>query len=128
MSPPSSAVPVVAAAASFCGALFTQYGDAVTETFSRTDADLGWALAISRVNLLTVCGEGDPQPADVLPTAEPSSPSFARTSTAVVTPGRMSCSTKLSHPGRIEQIAASAADIQLRGFMARVYAQVALTS
>ncbi|WIF67938.1 hypothetical protein QN096_02040 [Metapseudomonas otitidis] len=27
------------------------------------------ALAISRVNLLTVCGEGDPQPADVLPTA-----------------------------------------------------------
>jgi len=60
--------------------------------------------------------------------SKPGLPSFARTSTPVVTPGLMSCSTKLSHPGRIEQIAASAADIQLRGFMAGVYAHLALRS
>jgi len=47
-----AAICVVAAAASFCGALFTQYGDAVTETFAKSDADLGWALAISRVGVL----------------------------------------------------------------------------
>lgn len=47
-----AAIAVVAAAASFCGALFTQNGDAVTETFSRSDSDLGWALAISRVGVL----------------------------------------------------------------------------
>jgi MFS family permease len=47
-----AAISLVAAAASFCGALFTQYGDAVTETFHRSDADLGWALAISRVGVL----------------------------------------------------------------------------
>lgn len=47
-----AAISVVAAAASFCGALFTQNGDAVTETFGRSDADLGWALAISRVGVL----------------------------------------------------------------------------
>lgn len=46
------AIAVIAAAASFAGALFTQNGDAVTETFSRTDADLGWALAISRIGVL----------------------------------------------------------------------------
>ncbi|GMU79920.1 MAG: hypothetical protein AMXMBFR46_27090 [Acidimicrobiia bacterium] len=47
-----AAIAVVAAAASFCGALFTQNGDAVAETFGRSDADLGWALAISRVGVL----------------------------------------------------------------------------
>ncbi|MFA5882803.1 MAG: MFS transporter [Acidimicrobiia bacterium] len=47
-----AAISVVAAAASFCGALFTQNGDAVTETFSRSDSDLGWALAISRIGVL----------------------------------------------------------------------------
>ena len=47
-----AAIAVVAAAASFCGALFTQNGDAVTETFSRSDSDLGWALAISRIGVL----------------------------------------------------------------------------
>lgn len=47
-----AAISMVAAAASFCGALFTQNGDAVTETFSRSDADLGWALAISRIGVL----------------------------------------------------------------------------
>jgi len=47
-----AAVAVVAAAASFCGALFTQNGDAVTETFARSDSDLGWALAISRIGVL----------------------------------------------------------------------------
>jgi len=47
-----AAIAIVAAAASFCGALFTQNGDAVTDTFHRTDSDLGWALAISRVGVL----------------------------------------------------------------------------
>ena len=47
-----AAIAVVAAAASFCGALFTQNGDAVTDTFHRSDSDLGWALAISRVGVL----------------------------------------------------------------------------
>ena len=47
-----AAIAVVAAAASFCGALFTQNGDAVTQTFSRSDSDLGWALAISRIGVL----------------------------------------------------------------------------
>jgi MFS family permease len=47
-----AAIAVVAAAASFCGALFTQNGDAVTETFNRSDSDLGWALAVSRVGVL----------------------------------------------------------------------------
>jgi MFS family permease len=47
-----AAIAVVAAAASFCGALFTQNGDAVTDTFHRSDADLGYALAISRVGVL----------------------------------------------------------------------------
>ena len=47
-----AAISVAAAAASFCGALFTQYGDAVTDTFSRSDSDLGWALAISRIGVL----------------------------------------------------------------------------
>jgi MFS family permease len=47
-----AAIAVVAAAASFCGALFTQNGDAVTETFARSDSDLGWALAISRIGVL----------------------------------------------------------------------------
>jgi MFS family permease len=47
-----AAIAIVAAAASFCGALFTQNGDAVTETFHRSDSDLGWALAISRVGVL----------------------------------------------------------------------------
>jgi MFS family permease len=45
-------IALVAAAASFCGALFTQNGDAVTETFGRSDADLGWALAVSRVGVV----------------------------------------------------------------------------
>ena len=47
-----AAISVVATAASFCGALFTQNGDAVTQTFSRSDSDLGWALAISRIGVL----------------------------------------------------------------------------
>jgi len=47
-----AAIAVVAAGASFCGALFTQNGDAVTDTFGRSDADLGWALAISRLGVL----------------------------------------------------------------------------
>lgn len=47
-----AAIAVVAAVASFCGALFTQNGDAVTESFRRSDADLGWALAISRLGVL----------------------------------------------------------------------------
>src|SRR5262245_55741334 len=47
-----AAIAVVAAAASFCGALFTQNGDAVTDTFHRSDKDLGYALAISRVGVL----------------------------------------------------------------------------
>jgi MFS transporter, putative metabolite:H+ symporter len=47
-----AAIALVAASASFCGALFTQNGDAVTDTFHRSDADLGWALAISRVGVL----------------------------------------------------------------------------
>lgn len=47
-----AAIAVVAAAASFCGALFTQNGDAVAETFGKSDPDLGWALAFSRVGVL----------------------------------------------------------------------------
>jgi MFS family permease len=47
-----AAIAIVAASASFCGALFTQNGDAVTDTFHRSDSDLGWALAISRVGVL----------------------------------------------------------------------------
>jgi len=39
-------------AAGLCGALFTQNGDAAAEAFARSDADLGWALAVSRVGVL----------------------------------------------------------------------------
>ncbi|HEY7105149.1 MAG TPA: MFS transporter [Acidimicrobiia bacterium] len=47
-----AAVALVALVANFCGTLLTQNGDAVTDTFSKTDADLGVALAIARIGVL----------------------------------------------------------------------------
>jgi MFS family permease len=47
-----AAVALVALVANFCGALLTQNGDAVTDTFSKTDSDLGFALAIARIGVL----------------------------------------------------------------------------
>jgi MFS family permease len=47
-----AALSLVALLANFCGALLTQNGDAVTETFGRSDTALGFALAIARVGVL----------------------------------------------------------------------------
>jgi MFS family permease len=46
------AIAAVAAIASFCGALFTQNGDAVTDAFHRSDSALGVALAVARIGVL----------------------------------------------------------------------------
>ena len=47
-----AAVALVALVANFCGTLLTQNGDAVTDTFGKTDSDLGFALAIARIGVL----------------------------------------------------------------------------
>jgi MFS family permease len=47
-----AALALVAVAGGFCGALFTQNGDAAAEAFARSDSDLGWALAVSRIGVL----------------------------------------------------------------------------
>jgi MFS family permease len=46
------ALALVAVIANFCGALLTQNGDAVTDTFHRSDETLGLALAIARAGVL----------------------------------------------------------------------------
>jgi MFS family permease len=46
------ALSLVALIANFCGALLTQNGDAVTDTFNRSDEALGLALAIARAGVL----------------------------------------------------------------------------
>jgi MFS family permease len=47
-----AALALVALVANFCGALLTQNGDAVTDTFAKTDSDLGVALAVARIGVL----------------------------------------------------------------------------
>jgi MFS family permease len=47
-----AALAFVALVANFCGGLLTQNGDAVTDTFHRSDEALGLALAIARVGVL----------------------------------------------------------------------------
>ena len=47
-----AALAFVAVVANFCGGLLTQNGDAVTDTFHRSDEALGLALAIARVGVL----------------------------------------------------------------------------
>jgi MFS family permease len=46
------ALALVALIANFCGALLTQNGDAVTDTFNRSDEALGLALAVARAGVL----------------------------------------------------------------------------
>ncbi|MEX2254672.1 MAG: MFS transporter, partial [Acidimicrobiia bacterium] len=47
-----AAVALVGAIANFSGALLTQNGDAVTDSFGQTDEALGFALALSRIGVL----------------------------------------------------------------------------
>jgi MFS family permease len=47
-----AAVALVGALANFSGSLLTQNGDAVTDSFGRSDEALGFALAVSRVGVL----------------------------------------------------------------------------
>ena len=47
-----AALAAVALVANFCGALLSQNGDAVTDTFDRSDEALGVALAIARAGVL----------------------------------------------------------------------------
>jgi MFS family permease len=47
-----AAVALVGALANFSGSLLTQNGDAVTDSFGRSDEALGFALALSRVGVL----------------------------------------------------------------------------
>ena len=47
-----AALATAAIVVNFCGALLTQNGDAVTDTFGRTDQELGAALAIARAGVL----------------------------------------------------------------------------
>lgn len=47
-----AALATAAVVANFCGALLTQNGDAVTDTFGRTDQELGEALAVVRAGVL----------------------------------------------------------------------------
>ena len=47
-----AAVALVGALANFSGSLLTQNGDAVTDSFHRTDEALGFALALSRIGVL----------------------------------------------------------------------------
>lgn len=47
-----AALAVVALVANFCGGLLTQNGDAVTDTFHKSDTALGFALAIARIGVL----------------------------------------------------------------------------
>jgi predicted MFS family arabinose efflux permease len=47
-----AALATAAIVVNFCGALLTQNGDAVTDTFGRTDEELGEALAVARAGVL----------------------------------------------------------------------------
>src|SRR4029453_18216949 len=47
-----AAVALVGALANFSGSLLTQNGDAVTDSFGRSDEALGFALALSRIGVL----------------------------------------------------------------------------
>jgi MFS family permease len=47
-----AAIALVGALANFSGSLLTQNGDAVTDSFHRTDEALGFALALSRIGVL----------------------------------------------------------------------------
>ncbi len=47
-----AALATAAIVVNFCGALLTQNGDAVTDTFGRTDQELGEALAFARAGVL----------------------------------------------------------------------------